>query len=83
MNTSGKKKCRLTLDDIRVCQAVNKLKIEIEEEKLRNSFRSPKTEAEESDDLFSAIWNSSLQVMTTASSVIETIGSIKNLFNKF
>lgn len=83
MKTPGKKKCGLTLDEIRVRQAVNELKIEIEKEKLKNSFLPPKKEAEESDDLFSSIWDSSLQVMTTASSVIETIGSIKNLLNKF
>lgn len=83
MKTSGKKKCGLTLEDIRVRQAINELKIEIEKEKLRNAFRPKKTEDEECDDLFSSILSSSLQVMTTASSVIETIGSIKNLFNKF
>lgn len=83
MKTSGKKECWLTLEEIRVRQAVNELKIEIEKEKLKNSFRPKTTEDEESDNLFSSILNSSLQVMTTASSVIETIGSIKNLFNKF
>lgn len=83
MKTPGKKKCGLTLDEIRVRQAVNELKIEIEKGKLKNSFLHQKTEVEESDDLFSSIWDSSLQVMTTASSVIETIGSIKNLLNKF
>lgn len=83
MKTLGKKKCLLTLEDIRILQAVNELKIEIEKEKLKNSFRPSKTKDEEPDDLFSSIWNSSLQVMTTASSLIETIASIKKTFNKF
>lgn len=83
MKTLGKKKYGLTLEDIRNLQAVKELKIEVEKEKIKDSFRTQKTEAEESADLFSSIWNSSLQVMITASSVIETIDSIKNLFNKF
>lgn len=83
MKTLGKKKCLLTLEDIRILQAVNELKIEIEKEKLKNSFRPSKTKDEEPYDLFRSIWNSSLQVMTTASSLIETIASIKKTFNKF